>query len=248
MTIRSGLGAQFYVDGYDLSGDTKELSRIGGGHAVLDKTGINQSAFQRAGGRRDGGFAWTSHFNPITDAQHKALSLLPTTNRQAMYAVGTSVGSVAAACNAKQIGYDGTFGNDGDFTFSVDVQADSYGLEFGNLLTAGKRHDTAAANGAGFDSGAAHSYGLQAYLQVFAFTGTSATVKIQQSSDNGVGDAYADVTGGGFSAATARSTQRIATANNLALERWLRVVTTGTFTVCDFVVMVSINETAGVVF
>lgn len=88
------------------------------------------------------------------------------------------------------------------------------------------------------------SFGLQAYLQVFAFTGTSVTVKLQESADNGVNDAWTDVTGGGFTAATGITTQRIATSSTLNVERYLRAVTTGTFTSAQFAVNVVRNESA----
>jgi hypothetical protein len=79
---------------------------------------------------------------------------------------------------------------------------------------------------------------------VFAFTGTSVTVKLQESSNDGAGDAYADVVGGSFTAATGVTSQRIATAGNLAVERWLRVVTTGTFSNAVFAVNICRNDVA----
>jgi hypothetical protein len=84
---------------------------------------------------------------------------------------------------------------------------------------------------------------LQAYLQVFSFTGTSVTVKIQESSDNAVGDAFADVVGGTFTAATGRTAERIATAA-INVERYLRVVTTGTFSSAVFAVTAIRNDTS----
>jgi hypothetical protein len=79
---------------------------------------------------------------------------------------------------------------------------------------------------------------------VFSVAGTSVTVKLQESSDNGT-DPWADVTGGGFAAATPAASpqcQRIETANDLTVERYLRVVTTGTFTSAIFAVCIVKNE------
>ncbi|WP_372352624.1 hypothetical protein [Streptomyces sp. KL116D] len=90
----------------------------------------------------------------------------------------------------------------------------------------------------------AANFGLQAYLHVFAFTGTSVTVKLQESSDNGVGDPWADVTGGAFTAATAIGAQRIETARGLTVKRYLRAVSTGTFTSATFAVSVNRNDVA----
>ncbi|MFZ3473089.1 hypothetical protein ACODT3_10855 [Streptomyces sp. 4.24] len=89
-------------------------------------------------------------------------------------------------------------------------------------------------------------YGLQAYLQVLSFTGTDVTIKLQSSTDNGGTDAYADVTGGGFTQVTAGpASQRIATSGALEVERYLRVVTTtsGGFTELSFVVVACVNIT-----
>lgn len=89
------------------------------------------------------------------------------------------------------------------------------------------------------------SFGLQAYLQVTGFTGSSATIKLQESADNGVNDAWADVTGGAFSAvSTSPVTERIATSSTQNVERYLRVITTGTFSSLSFVVGVVRNLTA----
>src|SRR5437868_5345936 len=106
MAKTSGLGDNFYVGGYDLSGDTASLDEIGGGPAVIDVTGINKSAFERIGGLRDGRIEWTSHFNPdtvgVTFTEHTALAGLPTTDVGLMYFRGTILDSPVAAMVGKQ--------------------------------------------------------------------------------------------------------------------------------------------------
>lgn len=243
MAKQTGLGDNLYVAGYDLSGDIGSLSRIGGGPAALEVTGIDKSAFERLGGLRDGAINFNAWFNKATDRAHPRLAALPTADQILTYCRGTQLGSPAAAMVAKQIGYDGNRDESGNLAFTVEAQANGYGIEWGRQLTAGKRTDATATNGTGVDMiGAAGTNGLQAYLHVFAFTGTSVTVKLQQSSDNGGSDAYADVAGGGFTAATGVTSQRIAVTG--AVERWLRVVTTGTFSNAVFAVTVVYNETA----
>jgi hypothetical protein len=240
----SGLGDNLYVGGYDLSGDTQQLSRIGGGPAVLDVTGINKSAYERIGGQRDGGISWTSFFNTAAGQAHPVLSALPTADVPITYCRGTALGNPAACMISKQPNYDGNRDQAGNFTFKLGAVANGYGLEWGVQGTAGVRADTTATNGTGVDLGtavAAAGFGLQAYLQVFSVTGTSCTVKLQGSSDNGGSDAFADITGGGFTAATGITSQRIATATNLTLERYIRVVTSGTFTQCSFSVVIVPN-------
>ena len=250
MAKQSGMGDNLYVAGFDLSGDTGSLERIGGGNSPLVVTGINKSAFERIGGRRDGGIDWTSWFNPAASAQHDGLSALPTADVLVTYFRGTTIGKPAASMVAKQVGYDPTYGEDGSLSFTLNAVANGYGLEWGEQLTAGLRTDTGATAGTAYQyTGAATTnFGLQAYLQVTAFDGTDVTIKLQESSDNS-GDAYADVTGGAFTSVTAAPfTQRIATATNLAVEQYLKVTTatTGGFTSVTFAVMVVRNIVAPV--
>jgi hypothetical protein len=244
MAKSSGLGDNLYVATFDLSGDTGSLGRIGGGPAALDATGINKSAFERIGGERDGGIEWSSWFNPDALQAHAALSTLPTGDRIVSYYRGTTLGNPAASLVGKQINYDGARGLDGSYALGVQALCNGFGLEWGTQLTAGKRTDSSATNGTGVDFTAGSSFGLQAYLHVFAFAGTSVTVKIQDSNDNGGGDPYADVVGGTFATVTAITSERIATSAVLTVKRWLRVVTTGTFSNAVFAVNVVRNQTA----
>ena len=255
MAKTSGLGDNFYVGGIDLSGDTASLGEIGGGCAVIDVTGIDKSAFERIGGVRDGRIEWVSHFNPekatdvpgtTVDHSHVTLASLPTTDRHVAYFRGTALGNPAACMVAKQLNYDGTRDNDGKLTFAVRAEANGFGLEWGKSLTAGIRTDTTATSGTGVDFGTGStSFGAQFYLQVFSFTGTNVTFKVQSSSDNGGADAFADVTTGSFTQVTAApAVERLQTARNQTVERYLRVVTTGTFTSVRFAVVAVRNDTA----
>jgi hypothetical protein len=210
----------------------------------MEMTGIDKSAFERVGGLRDGSVEHSSWFNPSPGAAHPTLSALPRSDRVVTYCRGTALGSAAACLVSKQLDYAPTRAADGGLSVAVAAQANGYGLEWGRLYTAGKRTDSGATNGAGVDDGASSTFGLQAYLQLFAFTGTSVTVKVQESSDGGVGDPWADVVGGVFAAASAVGAQRVATAGNLTVERHLRVVTTGTFSNAQFAVIVCRNPLA----
>lgn len=244
MAKQSGLGDNFWVDGYDLSGDVGELSRIGGGPAVLDVTGISSSGYERIGGLRDGAVEFTSFFNDATGRAHELLSALPTSDVDAAYARGTTLGSPAAVLRAKQINYDPTRGTDGSLTIAVSAQANSFGIQWGEQLTAGIDTFASAGTGSGIDHGASTSFGLQAFLFVFDIDSGTATVTIQESSDDGSGDAYANVTGGAFAGVSAAGTQRIATAGGLTVEQWLRIDVSGTFTNLDCAVVVVRNLTA----
>lgn len=251
MPKTGGLGDALYVHGYDLSGDIQALGVIGGGPAPIDVTAINKLAMERIGGLRDGRLEMTSFFNPTANQAHDRLSNLPTTDVIATYCRSTVLGKPAAALNSKQTNYDPTRGADGSLTAAVSAVGNAYGLEWGEQLTAGTRTDTAATLGTGVDLLASTAFGLQAYLHVVAFTGTDVTVKIQESSDNGVGDAWADVVGGGFTQITSTSptAQRIETARGLTVERYLRAVTVTSagFTNLQFQVM-AVKNTVSTVF
>jgi hypothetical protein len=248
MPKSGGLGAQLYVSGYDFTNDFGSVDRIGGGPALHVVTGIDKSAFERIGGRLDGSIESTVFFNKDTDRAHKRFSPLPYTDQQLYYGVGTTLGNDAAAIVTKQLNYDGTRAQDGMLTFKVAQQASGgYPLEWGKQLTAGKRTDTGATVGAAVDLGSASpgAFGLSAYLQVFSFTGTDVTIKIQESSDN-AGDAYVDVVGGGFTQVTAGPTHQRIQTGAIAVERFLKLVTTTSagFTSLVFAVMAQRHECA----
>lgn len=244
MAKSAGLGMRLFVAGYDFSGDIGSFTTIRGGPAALECTGIDKSAYERFGGKRDSEVGFTAWFNDASAQSHPRLSLLPTSAIHVMGTIGSSIGSPGFAQISRQVNYDPTRPEDGSWSSTVQCLGDGYGLEWGEQLTANKRTDTAATNGSSLDGTAGTTEGMQAYLQVFSFTGTSCTVKIQSSSDDGAGDAFADVTGLTFTAATGITTERIATAAGASIERYLRVVTTGTFSECTFIVLVVRNKTA----
>lgn len=246
MPKQSGLGDRLLVDGFDLSGDIGSIQEVGGGPAPLDVTDITQSAFERLGGLRDGRINFTAWFNDAAGRAHPRLSSLPVADVSVTYCRGYGLGNAAASVVAKQLNYDGTRAADGSFSLVTACQANGFGLEWGQQISAGLRTDTTATSPAtGLDGGASSAFGAQFYLHVTAFTGTSVTVKIQDSADNAT---FADLTGASFVAATGVGSQRIATANNATVRRYLRVVTTGTFTNAVFLVNGNRNTVAGQVF
>lgn len=316
MPKQSGLGDSLWVGGYDISGDTQSL-KTGVPLKMIDVTGIDKSAHERLPGQRDGTLQIVNYFNKT--GAHVPLSALPRTDSIATYARGTTLGNPAYCVNAKQIGYDPTRAKTGELTLAVDLQGNSFGGEWGVLLTAGKRTDTAATNGTGLDQGNGFAtpavpasntpvtntsplpatvvisagtvtnvlvngvsvgtgdgtytvpsgatiavtysvaptwtwtlvtaFGAQAYLQVFSFAGTDATVKIQDSAD---GTTYADLASAAFTQITGATpqAQRVALANTATVRRYLRAttVTSGGFTSLVFGVMFNRNPVAGVSF
>lgn len=246
MGKQTGLGAGFWLDGYDLSGDIGSLGRINNARGVNEVTGIDVSAFERVHAHRDGGLEFSAWMNKAAGQAMPVLKTVPATDRIASYLHRkATIGAIACGLVCKQVSYDPNRATDAALTWSVTAESNGYGLEWGQLLTAGKRTDTGATAGAAVDmEGAATSFGLQAYLHVFSFSGTDATVKLQMDDNSGFTSAT-DVTGGGFTAITAGpQAQRIQTARDAAIERYLRVTTTTSagFTSLVFGVIVKRNQ------
>lgn len=237
---QSGIGDNFYLSGYDLTGDIGSLQRIGGGPALLEVTAIDKGGPERIGGQFSGNIGFNAWFNKAAAQEHVRLSTLPTSDVIATYFRGTTLGNQAAGIIGKQVNYDGSRGQDGAYAFSVDLQSNGFPLEWGVMLTAGKRSDTtatAASSATSVDDVALVStlFGWSAYLQVFSFTGTSCTVSIHDSANN---SAFTLLSGASFTAATGVTSQRLQAATSTAtVRRYLSVNTAGTFTQCTFAVV-----------
>lgn len=233
------------MHGYPIGADVASVGRVGGGPELLTLTGITQSAPERAGGVRDGGIEMALWLNTATNAEHDALKALPTTDRVMSYLRGQALGNPIASIVAKQASYDWERGDDAALSGTVEAEANGFGLEWGDQLTAGLRTDTGATNGASIDTTASAAFGAQAYLHVSAFSGTDVTVKIQDSANDST---FADVTGLTFTQVTGSVplAERVATAAGATIRRYLRAVTvtTGGFSSVTFCVHVTKNECA----
>lgn len=242
MAKSTGLGARFLVGGYNLSGDTGAVQRIACPRTVLDLTDITQEAPERALALKDGGIDWMSHFNPAAGRAHPVLSALPRTDTMVMYLHRNAQDTAVACMVAKQLNYDPNRVQDGGYTIGVNAVSNAYGLEWGDLLSVGIQTVTGTGGQTSVDNGAATAFGLQAYLQVTALTGDDVTFSVQSSSDNGAGDAFADVTGAVFTEVTAAPAfERVQTARDAAIERYLRVSVAGTFTSVTYALAVVRN-------
>jgi hypothetical protein len=242
MTKQSGLGDRLFVAGVDLSGDIGSIGGISGGPNPLEMTGIDKSAYERLGGVRDGSLEFTAFFNKAAGQAHPTLKALPTADVLVSYYRGAALGSPAASLVGKQINYDGSRNEDGSLTFKTQALANGFGVEWGRQLTAGKRTDGGATNGTGVDfTTVSTAFGWQAYLHVFAFTGTSVTVTLQDSADD---SSYANLAGGAFTAATGITSERLAGAGGATVRRYVRAITSGTFSNAVFAVAFVRNESA----
>jgi len=235
MAKKSGLGQELYIHGYDLSGDVGSLDSVGSPREQLEVTAINKSARERIYGLADGSLSFNTFFNDATEQEHAALSGLPTADRIICYNMGGTRGDASYCLTAKQVNYDGTRGTDGSLAFTVGAVANGIAPDWCETLTAGQETHASAGSSTSRDDSAATSAGLIAYLEIVDCDSGTPTVTIQQSSDNGSGDAWATVlsfTAVGY--ASAPTAERVTVSG--AVERYLRVTTTGTFSNLDFVV------------
>lgn len=248
MAKQSGLGDGLLVDGVDLSGDIGSISRINGGAPALDLTGIDVHAHERRGGVLSGGLEFQAWFNP--DNAHPELGDLPRGNRIVTYLRGQAVGKPAASVVAKQLNYDGARNQDGSFPLTTVAESTDWGVDWGFSLTDWLVQHVAADEEAGVeDAGqASTAFGLQAFLHVVSFTGTDVTIAIQESNDDGVGDAYDNVANGVFAEVTAEAqAQRLQTARNAVIKQWLRVATTTTLGFTELTFWVGVTRNISVV-
>lgn len=236
----SGLGMGLALGGYDVANDIGALT-IRGGPTPIERTGINQSAFERIGGLLDGGIDLTGFFNDAADRLHGVASALPPTDRQVIVFLASTIGAAAACLVGKQLDYGLARNADGALDLTIPHPANGYSLEWADLLTAGYRTDSSATNGTGLDGVAASSTGWAAYLQVLSLTGTNIVVTLEDSADN---ITYATFTGSAFTSVTAgRTVQRLAGASGTTVRRYVRAVTSGTFSSASFIVALTRRPT-----
>lgn len=254
MAIASGIGARAFLDTYNITGQTARMDEMSASVAQFDKTTINLSAMRRLDGRRDGALGTTCHFDDDTDQSFDALTVFPAAqaDRLLTYAHRATLGAAAFCCIGRQTNLDFNRPTDGDLLLAARVAGNGYGTEMGHLLTAGVATSTGTEALAGFDDqgggGAATDFGLQAYLHVFDFTGTSVDIVIQDSDDDAATDPYTDVTGAAFTTVTGPTFERIQTARTENVKEWLRVDLDGTYTDLDFAVVVVPNRLSLVAF
>lgn len=240
MAKQSGLGDQLFIGGYDVGADINSISSLSTPRAVLPATGITKSAMERFFGQRDASAEFVSYFNDATGAVHESLKGLPVTDTQLMYCRGEGIGSEAFCLSGKQIDYNPNRGDDGSLLFTTTAQSNGFGADWSDQLTAGADTHASAASTTSLDTAASASFGWQAYLQVFSVGSGTATITIEDSADN---SAFATLSGGVFTNATARTFERLQSATDTAtVRRYLRVTTSGVFTNLVFAVAINKND------
>jgi hypothetical protein len=118
----------------------------------------------------------------------------------------------------------------------------SRGMLQGKVLVPNVTETASNAGTTSLDNAASSADGGSATLHVSAVSGTtpSLTVKLQHSDDDGVGDPWADVTGGAFAAKTEVGGEFIEFSGTL--KRYVRVVTTVSGTSPSFTYNVAVHR------
>jgi hypothetical protein len=183
--------------------------------------------------------------------EHDILKTLPNADIICSYFQGvtfsvSSIGQPAASMVAKQTSYDPTRDNTGNLSFKVNAQANAFGLEWGVQLTSGLRVDNGPVTGTFIDLGTPNPqlFGCQAYLHLIELVGTNIDVTITHATTSG--GSYTTLLD--FGSLTTIGAVRVATANNVNVNEFIKVVSSGTFTQAVFGVNFIRNPVAGVVF
>jgi hypothetical protein len=223
----TAVGSNFYVGTADLSGDVGAVTGVDVSRAALRVTGINAAAEERIVGRRDGSMGFMAFWNVDAGQSHATLSALPRTDVITSLVVGTpAIGSPVASMTSKLLDYAIAVGEDASIGVNVNASANGYGLEWGELLSAGKQSfGTGTVNGTSINLGAVSTlFGAAAYLHVFSVASGTATFTVQDSDDD---SSFTAITGMAFTGATGATTQRLQTAAGATIRQYVRVQGTG---------------------
>lgn len=114
MAKSSGLGDNFYLGGYDLSGDVSSVDQISSPMTPIDVTPVKYSANQRIGGLRDGDLQFTSFFENAgsVSAPSFPATTVAVTSTYSWYVVATITGGTVTnvSVNGSTVGTgDGTY-------------------------------------------------------------------------------------------------------------------------------------------
>jgi len=233
MAKQSGLGVRLYAAGYDLSGDANALNNMGYSQAMLDVTSLQDSAMSRIAGLSDGTLSVNGWFEATSDhaVWTSNSGKLPSAEQVVVVGFGTALGDACIGMNAKQASYNVTRAPGAAIATVAEYQSTAgQQLDFGVLLTTGpKQTDASATDSTSVDQGAGTSAGAVGYIEAMSIGSGSATVKIQSSTNNTV---WSDLIT--FTAVTAQTSERLAVTGTV--NRYVRVITSGTFTNLVFVV------------
>lgn len=224
MAKQTGLGANLWIDQYNVSGDIGAIDSITSSRAQIDVTSIEDTFVSRLPGLGDGSISFSGYFNTTSPSLHNAIgSAFGTAISIVTAAFGTAIGSPAASIGAARTSYGITRATDGALTVQAAAESGiGYGTDWGVLL-AGRASVTGTASTT-VDGGTATTNGAQAYLHITAVAAGTVTISVQDSSDN---SSFSNVTGLTFTASSTAVAEYKATAAGATIARYLRYNVSG---------------------
>lgn len=219
MAKQTGIGANLWIDKYNVSGDIGAVDSIAQSRNMLDYTSIEDDFMVRLPGLGDGSIAFSGYYNPSSGGLHHSFgSAFSTAIAIVTVALGTAVGSPAASIGGARSTYSTTRGADG--ALAVQASAESgigYGTDWGVLL-AGRA--SVGGTGSAVDGGTATTSGAQAYLHVTSVESGTVTITVEGSSTGT--SSWSTVTGLSFTATGTATAEWKATAGTATVPRFLR--------------------------
>lgn len=224
MPKQTGIGANLWVDQYNVSGDVGAIDSIASSRAQIDVTSIEDSFMSRLPGLGDGSIQFSGYFNPTAGNLHTSIgSAFGTAISIITAAFGTAIGSPAASLGAARSAYSTVRGADGSLVVSVSAESGiGYGADWGVLLN-GRASATGTASTT-VDTVAATTNGAQAYLHVTDVAAGTVTITVEDSADN---SSFSTVTGLSFTATAAGTAEYKATSATATVRRYLRYNVSG---------------------
>ena len=229
MVFQHGKATCVLVDEYDLSG---QFSQVTGSksRALSDVSVFKTSDRQFVAGMAEGSINLQGPWDSAVAANDQLLDAALAANNQVVTVSlegGSAVGQRVKLMSSLSNDYKPRMTINDAVRLSSGRAADG-GLRSGVTLHP-LTEETGAGNFASVDDAASSAFGGVAHLHVTEFTGTSAVIKVTDSTDDAV---FADhIT---FTTVTAAGSER-ATSTGL-VNRYSRVELTGTFTTITFIV------------
>lgn len=229
-----GKSAKLLGYGYDLTSYFRQVNSRGE-LSVSNKSVLGDTDHSYETSKQSGGVIAANglYSDGVGDVQRKLETFKGTTGIFMHLPDGyAAINKDFLAVQGTLVKHGGSIPHDDMVDTACEVQG-KYGLEMGRTMMAFTTPITSAANGTAVDfgdafaspSGAAAVVGGSAYLICTAFTGTSVTVTIEDSTDG----ATSWATVGTFTAVSAANVEQRISLTAGTLKRYLRMVTTGTF-------------------
>jgi hypothetical protein len=226
-----------YLDEFDISGSINSVD-LGLKQVIIPVPCFGDIGPKKIVGNYDHNFKFTGFGDFVNDAfdEQVAVNFRTDEDHYLSTVFGTTEGSIGYDDLVRTMDEVRSGQVDGAQLLNLGGEG-SGGRARATLLRVGS---VTAGNGTGRNTGISTSPAVfRVIFRLLSFTGTSITMKLQGSSDDGAGDAYADIAGLTSGALTAPGVVVVTTT--ATLEAWKRVVCSGTFSAASVVV------TAGVV-